>query len=204
MKRTSSLGSRLRVLRKDRNLTQRQLAGQAGISVNAVSLIERDEISPSVSTLHSLAGALKVKLGYFFDEDEQTNVLHLKASDRPSLTNGGVTITSLGQRLRGQQVEPFLVALEPYAHCGEQLVVHSGHEFVYCLRGAVAYEVDGSEYLLEQGDILLFEATLPHRWQNSTGEPAEMLLIMQAVEGSSDTTRRHFPDYPSLAHIGTS
>ena len=57
-----SLGARLRNLRKERKLTQRELAIQASISVNAVSLIERNEISPSVATLQSLATALKVKI----------------------------------------------------------------------------------------------------------------------------------------------
>lgn len=202
MKQTSSLGSRLRILRKERYLTQRQLATQAGISVNAVSLIERNEISPSVSTLQSLATALNVKLGFFFDEDEQAKVIHVKASDRSSLTSRGVTITGLGQRFDEQQIEPFLVKLAPHADCGEQVVLHSGHEFVYCLRGAVEYEVDKNIYLLETGDILLFEATLPHRWQNPTDEQAEMLLVLQAPEGASDTTRRHFPGYPSLTHLG--
>jgi len=202
MKQTSSLGLRLRALRKERHLTQRQLANQAGISVNAVSLIERSEISPSVSTLQSLATALRVKLSYFFDEDEQARIIFSKAGDRPALTSEGVTITGLGQKLSQQQIDLFLVSLEPHAECGKQFVIHPGHELVYCLRGTVVYEVDDQKYLLEEGDMLLFEATLSHRWENPAAESAEMLLILQAADGTPEITRRHFPDYPSLTHIG--
>ena len=202
MDQKHSLGQRLRVLRKERHLTQRQLATRAGISTNAISLIERDEISPSVSTLQGLVGALEVKMSYFFADDEETNILHLKVNQRPSLTSEGVTISGVGRKLTGYQVDPFVVVLEPQASCGQQLVVHSGYEFVYCLQGAVEYEVDGSKYLLEQGDILLFEATLSHRWRNPTDQQAEMLLILQACEETPEPTRRHFPDYPSLSHMG--
>ena len=97
------MGTRLRNLRKERNLTQRELADRATISVNAVSLIERDEISPSVATLQSLATALKVKMSYFFDDEVQANVIHLTASQLPSITSDGITIEGIGQRLSSQQ-----------------------------------------------------------------------------------------------------
>ena len=196
-----SLGARLRNLRKERRLTQRQLADQATISVNAVSLIERNEISPSVATLQSLATALKVKMSYFFDEDIQANVLYLPASERPSISANDICIESMGRRIPGQQFEPFLVTLEPNSSSGKQPVTHTGHEFVYCLAGHVEYEVDSTQYVLEPGDMLLFEANLPHYWQNNTSETAKMLLFLQTPDEKTEPVRRHFPAYPSLTHI---
>lgn len=198
----SSLGSKLRTLRKERDLTQRELASQAGISANAVSLIERDEISPSVATLQRLATALNVKMSYFFDEDGQTDVMHIRASERPFIESKGVTIESIGQRLRGQELEPFFISLAPNSESGRRHVIHSGHEFVYCVRGRVEYEIDGQIYLLNEGDFLLFEAQLPHHWRNPTGEKAELLLILQTPNESDESVRRHFSSYPSLTHIG--
>jgi len=200
MKQTSSLGARLRVLRKERHLTQRELANRAGISVNAVSLIERNEISPSVSTLQSLAKALNIKISYFFADDEHTSVIHI-TSNRPFLESGGVTIGGLGSQLSGQQLEPFVMMLQPGSGSGEY-VVHAGHEFVYCLQGQVAYEIDREEYLLNQGDTLLFEAQLPHRWHNPTQEEARMLLILETSDEPHRPARQHFFSYPSLEHLG--
>jgi transcriptional regulator with XRE-family HTH domain len=202
MDKRLSLGSKLRALRKERDLTQRDLARRAGISANAVSLIEREEISPSVSTLQSLAGALSVKMSYFFDEDVQLDVLHAKAGERPSLDSRGVTIQSVGKRLRGQELEPFFVSLAPGSESGRRQVVHSGHELVYCVRGKVEYEIDGQVYLLDAGDLLLFEAHLPHHWRNPGGEQAELILILQTPDGSNEPVRRHFSNYPSLVHMG--
>jgi transcriptional regulator with XRE-family HTH domain len=204
MDKAFSLGAKLRALRKERDLTQRDLASRAGISANAISLIERDEISPSVATLQRLAAALHVKMGYFFDEDDaQANIVHIKAGKRPSITSKGVTIESISKRLRGQELEPFFITLAPGSESGRRPVIHSGHEFVYCLRGMVEYEVDGDVYLLDEGDFLLFEAELPHHWRNPTKDKkAELLLILQTPNESDESVRRHFPGYPSLAHIG--
>lgn len=201
MDQNFSLGSRVRQLRKERKITQRELANQAGLSVNAISLIERDEISPSVSTLQSLAAALKVKMGYFFDEESRSRITHLRADEWPSLASAGLNIQSMGQRLPGQQIEPFLITLQPEATSGRQSTMHAGHEFVYCLQGQVDYEVDGVIYRLDRGDTLLFDSTLPHHWHNPGPGPAEVLLILESSPESSEAVRRHFPNYPSLTHL---
>lgn len=204
MEKVLSLGVKLRELRKERNLSQRDLAGQAGISPNAISLIEREEISPSVATLQRLATALKVKMSYFFeDNNTQVSVIHIKASERPSLTSRGLMIAGLGRRLRGQELEPFFVALAPEAESGRQPVIHAGHEFVCCLYGTVEYEIDEEIYQLQTGDFLLFEAELPHHWRNPSTEKAELLLILQCSKGSDEPVRRHFASHPSVSHIGS-
>ena len=137
-------------------MTQRELASRAGVSSNGISLIERGEISPSVATLQSLAVALSVKMSYFFEEDARTNIVHIKAGERPFIESKGVTIESIGQRLEGQELEPFFVTLAPDSESGTRQVIHSGHEFVYCVRGRVEYEIDGEIYMLNKGDFLLF------------------------------------------------
>src|SRR5512140_3787857 len=114
MEKRFSVGPKLRSLRHERALSQRDLAGKAGLSPNAISLIERDEISPSVATLQRLAGALGVKMGYFFSEEEATRILFVHAGQGPAISTHGVTIGSLGSRLKGQQMDPFLVALAPH------------------------------------------------------------------------------------------
>lgn len=197
-----SLGERLRALRTERRLSQRDLAAKAGISTNAVSLIERSEISPSVSTLQSLARALNIKISFFFDDDFAGNVLLVKAADRPVITGDGLRIEGVGKRLVDQEVEPFRIILEPHAHSGERQVVHAGQEFICCQKGKVEYLIDGTKYVVEEGDFLIFDASLPHIWRNPFDEQAVFLLVMQASGESPESVNRHFIDYPSIKHIG--
>ena len=196
-----SLGARLRGLRKERALSQRELADLAELSPNAISLIERDEISPSVATLQRLAAALGVKMSYFFESATVARILHFRPNQRPVIRGAGLTIEGLGARLTGQQMEPFFITLASHADMGTGQVVHTGHEFVCCLAGRVRYEIDGTAYVLEPGDFLLFEANLPHRWGNQGDEDARLLLVLQAPNDVQEPARRHFSDHPSVTHL---
>ena len=61
------LGSKIRQLRKERNLTLKQLANKTALSVSLISQIELGKSAASVSTLRKLAAALGVTLSYLFD-----------------------------------------------------------------------------------------------------------------------------------------
>ena len=77
-----------------------------------------------------------------------------------------------------------MLTLESGASSGPSSVVHTGHEFVYCLRGQVEYQVENQVYALEAGDSLLFSAQLKHRWRNSGGMVSNVLIIISDyVEG---------------------
>ena len=203
MEKSFSLGEKLRQLRSERNISQRNLARLAGLSPNSISLIERDETSPSVATLQSLAVALNIRMSYFFEEESPTSVLHIKSGARPKITSEGVQIEGMGKTLPSQELEPFSITLEPHAGSGgERQVVHSGHEFVYCLYGKIEYVIDGKVYLIEEGDILVFEATLPHLWRNPYDIEAKFILVLQTPNASREPVQRHFSDHPSVNHIG--
>jgi len=201
MKTSSSLGAKLRILRAERNLSQRSLAEAAGISPNSVSLIERDEISPSVAMLQNLATALHVRVSYFFEDESDQKILLVKANQRSTVNSQGVWIESIGNRINGQEVEPFLVKLNPQTSSGERQVIHAGHEVVYCTKGKLEYFIDGTSYQLDEGDFLIFEANLPHLWRNPFEHPAEFILILQTPGAGLEPIKRHFVEYPSMTHI---
>jgi|APSaa5957512622_1039677.scaffolds.fasta_scaffold56775_2 transcriptional regulator with XRE-family HTH domain len=204
MENNFSISVKLRALRTERNLSQRELAQLASLSPNSISLIERNEISPSVSTLQNLASALAIKISYFFDDVSSEKVLLIKANDRPSIKNKGVQIQGTGKHLSGQSVEPFHITIEPHAKSGERQVVHIGYEIVCCQSGKIEYLIDGSVYKLEKGDFLVFDASQPHIWRNPHDEKAEFLLVLQTPNESRDPVNRHFADYPSIKHLGKS
>jgi transcriptional regulator with XRE-family HTH domain len=203
MEAVFSLGDKLRKLRSERNISQRDLARLAGLSPNSISLIERDETSPSVATLQSLATALNIRMSYFFEEEAPASILLIKSGMRPKIESDGVIIEGMGRTLPFQELEPFSITLEPKAGSGgERQVIHSGHEFVYCLQGKIEYVIDGNVYLLEAGDILIFEATLPHLWRNPFDAEAKFILVLQTPNASREPVQRHFSSHPSVTHIG--
>lgn len=189
---TSDLGARLRRFRHDRGLSLRALSDIAGLSPNTISLIERGETSPSVSTLQSLATALGVAVTSFFaDEPERVQVIHTPATERIRSGSGSVVLESLGYGLQDQTCDPFYVTLRPGASSGRELMAHMGTELVFCLEGELEYEVNGARYKLRAGDSLLFRAELPHSWRNPTDEPVVFLMIMQVTEDRHASLDQH-------------
>lgn len=177
------VGSRLRNLRHDRGLSLRALAELCELSPNTISLIERGATSPSVSTLQRLATALGTPITSFFaEEPERSSVILTRANERIRSGSASVTLESLGYGLEDQSCDPFHVTLKAGASSGRRVMSHIGSELVYCLEGAVEYEISGEHYRLNPGDSLLFRGELPHRWSNPNSKPAVFLMIMQASE----------------------
>ena len=56
-----TLARNLKRLRRERGLTQEELADLAGLNRNYVGMIERQENAASVDTLEALADALQIK-----------------------------------------------------------------------------------------------------------------------------------------------
>jgi DNA-binding NtrC family response regulator len=62
------IGETVRNLRKDANLTLKQMARRTGLSVSLLSQIERAESSASISSLYKIAVALDVKIQDLFGD----------------------------------------------------------------------------------------------------------------------------------------
>jgi transcriptional regulator with XRE-family HTH domain len=188
-----NVGCCLRKLRSEQKLSIRALAEQSGLAINTLSLIENGKTSPSVSTLQQVATALGVPITAFFETDlPQSSVIHIKANQRPHATFTYGTLNDLGAGLKSRAVEPFIVTLEPNAGSGTTPIVHTGHEFVFCLQGRIVYTVEEHPYLLEPGDSLLLESHLPHRWQNVDTGPSQALLVLCPSDARDRATERHF------------
>ena len=177
------VGRCIRELRTQKGLSLRALAELSGLSTNAISLIERGDNSPTVSSLHNLATALAVPITAFFEQHVDGQVIHLKKNQRPTSETAGVRMENLGSGLPNQQIEPFLMTIEPGGSSTSGQITHSGEELVYVLGGSLVCRINEQEYRLEKGDSLLFLASQPHIYRNQTKKSAQILIIFQPKVG---------------------
>lgn len=188
------VGKRLRELRQMKSLSVRALATLSGLAINTLSMIENGRTSPSVSTLQILARALEVPIAAFFEKEAvEKKIVHVRSQQRPMVTVDTTQLEHLGKDLAGNAVQPFVVTLEPGSDSGNSMIVHTGHEFVYCLSGQVLYSIEGETYLLEAGDSIVFESHLPHRWENNSSNPAQVILVLIPADIRDTPAERHFP-----------
>jgi quercetin dioxygenase-like cupin family protein len=156
-------------------------------------MIERGRASPSVSTLYKLAEALGISITSFFSSDtNKKQIVFLQADERTRVSFTRGIFEALGGEQFVGRVEPFLLTLENNANSGPRTMAHTGHEFVFCLRGKLQYQVERQVYDLSAGDSLLFAAHLKHRWKNTGGNVATILIIISGFEEGEELHAMHW------------
>lgn len=193
-----AVGLKIRELRNQRGFSLRALAERSELNINTLSMVENGKTSPSVGTLQQLSKALEVPITAFFEsEPVAKRVVFTSHNRRPEATLHNAIMQNLGKDLAGGVVQPFIVTLEPGAGSGPQMVVHAGHEFVYCMRGQVLYVIDGVVYILAPGDSVVFESDLPHQWKNIDENQSQIMLILFPA-GQSKATGGNYSIHENL------
>ena len=187
------VASSLRELREARGISMRTLATKSGLSANALSMIERGKTSPSVSTLYKLADALGVSITAFFGaETEKKQVVFLKQDERSRMSFTRGLFEALGGEKFVGRVEPFMLTLESGASSGPHSIVHSGHEFIFCLRGQLDYTVEKEVFHLGAGDSLLFASKLQHKWKNPSKMVTNALIVISGFAEGEQPHAMHW------------
>lgn len=88
------VGQKIRALRKQRSLTQTELAGRIGIQQSDLSRMEKGEYRVSLDTLFRILGEFGMGIGEFFDEMAEES---LKQRDM-SLIHNFSALTPKAQR----------------------------------------------------------------------------------------------------------
>ncbi|MEO1098694.1 MAG: helix-turn-helix transcriptional regulator [Bacteroidota bacterium] len=70
-----SFGKKIAALRKEKKLSQTELARLFNTSISVISRYERDEINPSIEAAKKLAALLDTSVGYLLGETEEDDLL---------------------------------------------------------------------------------------------------------------------------------
>ena len=172
------VGRRVRALRLERNLSLAELAGKAGISIGALSQIERGMSSLRVRVIWPLAAALDIEPSALIaDGGEAVNDLYcVRAGSRRSLPVHSEGIAKQLLSPPAAALTGLLVTVEPGGGTA-QAYAHAGHEFGIVLSGEVELTVDAARYMLKTGDSFAFKSTLAHAFRNAGGERCQILWV---------------------------
>jgi DNA-binding XRE family transcriptional regulator len=180
-----AIGRAIRGLRRQQGITVADLAERTGLSRGMLSKIENGNISPSLSTLQSLASALGVPLTSFLRGYEETRyVSHTKAGESVEVNRAGTRaghqynlLGHLKSVASGVVVEPYMITLSEKSDTFPTFQ-HDGVEMIYMLEGVVEYRHGDSLFRLEAGDTLFFEADAPHGPEDLIELPAKYLSVI--------------------------
>ena len=86
---------------------------------------------------------------------------------------------ALASGFRDRKADPFIVTVEPTpADAPMHLNSHEGQEMNYVLEGRLLLSLNGKELMLNVGDSLYFDSSLPHGMKALDGRPVRFLAII--------------------------
>jgi len=97
------VGERLQSIRKLKGLSQRELAKRAGVTNSTISMIEKNSVSPSISSLRKVLGGIPMSMVEFFSEEvlqEIPTQIVYKANELIDISDGAVTMKLVGRARR--------------------------------------------------------------------------------------------------------
>lgn len=171
------LGTKIRNIRKNRELTVSALADQAGVSESYISQLESGRIDPSVSLLRKLAVALEVPIAAFFDAEYEEPIVTRK-EDCQVVEEEGVRLS----RLTPEDPKMLLsmTAFSINADSAHMLPPRSFYTCLYVTAGKLNVTYPGTDAVLSEGDSIFIPANTEIQVSNpSVAKPAEGLLCIR-------------------------
>lgn len=191
----AKVGALIRARRHSLRMTLQTLGTQSGVSVGYLSQVERDQASPSLSTLASIARALGVGVDYFIATPSAQDALTRTGERmRFSVNDSLISYERLHAEFPGNLLSSFLITIAPGYR--SEVANHEGEEIVYVLDGRLTLRIEDEEAVVGPGDSLHFRGNRSHCWSNDTEDPVRLLwsgtltMFRSSPDGSAFQTER--------------
>ena len=180
----TALGGRIKALRAERELQQRQLAEKAELTPSMVSQIESGRLTPSLHTLGKVAAALGVPIAALFDGQPAGSILITRRQDYPVVSFEGSSErwAVLGAGLFQGKIRAVISTLDGRARgvTTDKVIIKPGQmKLFYVIAGKVGLVYNGERHQLSAGDSALLDGGAPHGWENlGTGKAQALWVIL--------------------------
>ena len=175
----STLGSRLRELRRERDRSLQEVADATEISVSFLSHIENDKSDITVSRVLRLAAYYGVDIGDLLPDGSAGDPVVVRRGEQRHFASPSehIEVFLLGPH-GAREMQPMLVEFGPGGHSAEY-ARHEGEEFVHVLKGSVRVELEGHEpFVLEAGDSAYYRADRAHKIAGVGAKGAQLFAVV--------------------------
>ncbi len=172
------LGQKIRELRSTNGMTLEGLSNLSGVSLSLLSMIERNRSAPTVRTLERVVRALGTSISQVYREMEsdaagdpaRNRVSVIKKQERKRLALGAERAEAQYELLTPdyQRSLQFMYIHFPVPSDGKggEFVSHEGEECGLILEGTLKAVIGEEEWILEEGDCIYFDSSIPHLMEN--------------------------------------
>lgn len=177
------IGERLRLRRKLRGLSLKQVAGKAGLSVGMISQVERGLAVPSIKSMRAICDALEMPVIWLFegpqDQPAEDADIVVRAETRRELSyRDGALRKEILTPDSQPQIQMLRFLMEPGADSGEPYCNAEGGKCGLVLKGMLALELDGRRFVIREGDSFAFPAQSMVRFATLGDQPCEVIWVV--------------------------
>ena len=181
------MGTRFKKARESRGLSIFDVYLRTDIKVELLSQIEEGKVIPPLGTVIKLAKALDLKMGYFISGEEAKPFTIVRRDDRKVTSRYdskkekryGYEYQSLAPHKTDRHMEPFLITLKA-SETEEERSAHDGQEFIFVLQGKMEVRLGEDIHILEPGDSIYYDSTVPHLVKCHGNESTKILAVLYA------------------------
>jgi transcriptional regulator with XRE-family HTH domain len=181
---TPIVGANLRRLRVKRGLSLERLSRASGVSRAMLGQVELGQSTPTINVLWKISRALDVPFSTLVTAATARVATVMRAKNAKLLTSadGNFTSRALSPFNAPRNIEFYELRLA--AHGVEQAEAHAPGttENLVVAHGAVDIRVGKSKHELKLGDSIIFDADVPHAYENPGDEEALLFLVMTYAE----------------------
>jgi len=176
----SEIALRVREMRELLEMSALEVATRLDIPEAQYLKYENEEATLPVSTLYALAGIFGVDFTTLLTGEAPRMGGYAIVRQGQGINvnrNPEYHFQSLAYNFKGRTMEPMIVTLDPNEKPAA-LVTHNGQEFNLVLEGSLHLLIGRHDFLLNAGDSIYFDPTIPHA-QHATDKPSKFLTVIQ-------------------------
>ena len=176
------IAERLTGLREALEITPEEMANACSISTEDYLRLETGNVDISVSLLHQIAKTYGIELtALMFGNEPKMNAWYVtrKGKGESVERTKAYKYQSLAAGFSKRKADPFMVTVSPKADDEPvYLNSHAGQEYNYVISGRLLLQINGKDLILETGDSIYFNSSLPHGMKAMDGQDVCFLAVI--------------------------
>ena len=176
------VGSKIRVLRKQKKMTLEELSNKSGVALATLSRIENNKMNGTMHSHLNICKALKVSISELYkeleNEDKIVDPVQNKNRTEHMIHSQKSSFELLVTKATEKKILPLLLKLDAGGETQEEMNSPSIEKFIYVISGSIQADIGDSTYVLNSGDSLYFDASLKHTFKNKLQQKSEAICII--------------------------
>ncbi|MCI9274220.1 MAG: cupin domain-containing protein [Clostridiales bacterium] len=170
---------RMRELREILEISALEMSRRLDVSLEQYEQYENGSADIPISTLYEVAGILHVDFTELItgESPRMDSYSITRSGQGAGVDRYGYSCASLAYNFIDRAMEPLLVTLS-LSDSPAPLVTHAGQEFNLVLTGKVKVTINARDHILNAGDSIYFDPSLPHG-QSAVDGPATFLTVIK-------------------------